>query len=544
MRIQLSQLIAAICIGLSALLIALPGYWGMLAHAFGSDAARSASSHITYSYYTSQWRDWLQLFTWTIRAIPSDLPEVLYHEVNYAVGPLILLALAFQWERARGLACGLIISIAMALFLSTNTQPLSSLLLALIPPLEMFRVPARAIFPGVLTVITIASSVLLTASPSTSQANASSKKKWIVRVCALMLSAASLIFLKIDPLHGLLREALAWCLAGFIFIDVRRVRNAVSHALDPIWRDGAVLLLMGLSLHPFYERLLPRIPIAAVEQNLKLNREALLKQAPELSSPLTRIVLDYMLAPWGPNTSWAIGVSSIDGYIQTNRRFHDLVDATRGEVDTTGTMMNYHFGDTPVFHLLAPLYNVKYRALAQRNGPRVEPTGMGNGPAWFAHTISTTESFAHLVQNLKAWDGKKAWYIPQDPAISPSLKDRIQNASSKECTQSRVMGIQTKLPTDGLSIEVDTPTSCVLTVAMNFVSSLEVESAGRLLEIFPIYGALTGILVPAGHQFIQIKDAPRMPNWTLWAQALGILTAMISLSGLTVLRLSKTRASP
>jgi hypothetical protein len=524
-QIRIQDICAALLIFIAALMIALPGYWGMLANAFGSDSARSSVSRITYSYYTSQWLDWIQSFAWTIHAIPESTPHVLYHEINYSVGPLLLIALAFPWKKARGIAIGLVFSTLLALGFSTNTFPVSNILLALIPPLEMFRVPARAMFPSVLTIILLSGSVLLSATPLPVQ----KKKTYLLSATAFLLAAFFAFLPEIDPLRGIFREFIAWILAGFIFTDTRTSIQVGSERVASSWRMPAIILLTGLSLHPFYERLLQRIPISLFEAKAEQIHGELLRQAPDLASPLNRIVLDFTLSPWGTNTPWALGVSSIDGYFPANRRFHDLVDASRGEIDSTGTMMNYHFGNTPAFHLLASIYNVRYRALAGPTGIQVVSTHDGNGAAWFSSTLEPSESYAELVKNLQSWNRKSAWYLRNDPALNPGLLRELRQAAlNKQCSEAQVLQTDVDRSTHAVRVEVDTPTACALALSMNFNSTTEATSTGASLKVFPIYGALTGILIPAGHQIIEIRNVAQIPAWTRWAQALGALIAAIA----------------
>jgi hypothetical protein len=128
-----------------AFLVALPAFWGVLAHARGSDAARSlGTATVTYDFVTSALGDWLTSLPWT-RALPSaDRAASLHHEVNYPLGPLVVLLALVPWRRARALAIGLAVAVVAVLVFSMDLAPASRALLALMPPLRSFRVPARA----------------------------------------------------------------------------------------------------------------------------------------------------------------------------------------------------------------------------------------------------------------------------------------------------------------------------------------------------------------------------------------------------------------
>jgi hypothetical protein len=132
-------------VAVGALLVALPAFWAVLAHARSSDAARPlGAATVTYDFVTSTLGDWLTSLPWT-RALPSpDRAPSLHHEVNYPLGPLVILLALVPWRRARALAIGLAFAVVAGIVLSMDLAPGSRALLALIPPLRSFRVPARA----------------------------------------------------------------------------------------------------------------------------------------------------------------------------------------------------------------------------------------------------------------------------------------------------------------------------------------------------------------------------------------------------------------
>src|SRR4029077_12717989 len=70
------------------------------------------------------------------------------HERNFPIGPFACVLIAL-WPRgrARWLAVGVIVSAVLAVMFAGDVPPLSRALLAAVPPLGAFRVPARAILP-------------------------------------------------------------------------------------------------------------------------------------------------------------------------------------------------------------------------------------------------------------------------------------------------------------------------------------------------------------------------------------------------------------
>src|SRR5262249_17455290 len=85
-------------------LVALPAFWGVLAHARSSDAARSlGATLVTYDFTTATLTDWLTSLPWTRAFVSAGRGPSLHHEVNYPVGPLIVLLALVSWRRARAL---------------------------------------------------------------------------------------------------------------------------------------------------------------------------------------------------------------------------------------------------------------------------------------------------------------------------------------------------------------------------------------------------------------------------------------------------------
>ena len=82
---------------------------------------------------------------------------------------------------------------------------------------------------------------------------------------------------------------------------------------------------------------------------------------------------------------------------------------------------------------------------------------------------------------------------------------------------------------------VTTPASCPLVLAMNYGAILEAWAgsggARARLPTFPAYGALFGVIVPAGTTEVTIAPAAWPPPWTLWTAAAGLLVAGLVLRG-------------
>ena len=114
-------------------LLALPELWGVLAHAFGSDSLRAVHGmRITYSYLTGQPLDWLASLLWARDVLRPSQAQILHHEINNPIGPMLLLLALVPWRRARALAVGLGASAAAALLFSVNAHPISDAMLLLL----------------------------------------------------------------------------------------------------------------------------------------------------------------------------------------------------------------------------------------------------------------------------------------------------------------------------------------------------------------------------------------------------------------------------
>ena len=106
------RLHSPVLITIGAFLVALPAFWGVLAHARGSDAARPLGTAIvTYDFVTSTVGDWLTSLPWTRALAAPERAPSLHHEVNYPIGPLVVLLALLPWRRARALAIGLAIAV-------------------------------------------------------------------------------------------------------------------------------------------------------------------------------------------------------------------------------------------------------------------------------------------------------------------------------------------------------------------------------------------------------------------------------------------------
>ena len=332
------RLHSPVLITIGAFLVALPAFWGVLAHARGSDAARPLGTAIvTYDFVTSTVGDWLTSLPWTRALAAPERAPSLHHEVNYPIGPLVVLLALLPWRRARALAIGLAIAVVAVIVLSMDLTPLSRALLASIPPLRSFRVPARAALPLIwaLSILSVAALTRWdrTETPAPVSAPRSTRRRRKDRTE------------RRRPMAIAWREHLAWLgipLAILLFVAPPTLRDAAALALvvaavTVLWRGGTVpvamiLLVLGTcSVSAFRERLLPfPEPPRHFAEADRLGA-AVRRIKPELDSTLSRVRLDLEIPVFTVNSAYAAGLASLDGYGAPTGRFSRLVFALRGD---------------------------------------------------------------------------------------------------------------------------------------------------------------------------------------------------------------------
>ena len=256
------SLASPVLVTVGAFLVALPAFWGVLAHARSSDAARSlGTATVTYDFVTSTLGDWLTSLPWT-RALPSpDRAASLHHEVNYPLGPLVVLLVLVPWRRARALAIGLAVAVVAVLVFSMDLAPGSRALLALIPPLRSFRVPGRA------AVLLIWALSILSVAALAARAGGSPPPPAAPRATRRQKSRGE----RRRPVGTPWRDHLVWLgvpLAIVLFLAPPTLRDVaalglIAASVAVVWRGGVVpvamiLVVLGAcSVGAFRERLLP-----------------------------------------------------------------------------------------------------------------------------------------------------------------------------------------------------------------------------------------------------------------------------------------------
>ncbi|MDA0978559.1 MAG: hypothetical protein O3B72_08375, partial [Proteobacteria bacterium] len=273
-----------------AILFSVPKLWGVIGNAFSDDSGRVYGSSVIYSYTTATAADWITSLPWSPDLIPEDRLPYKF-EVNYPMGTfLLLLALAGINRTTLSLAAGILVSLFMALVISTNFQPFSTLLVSSLPMMESFRVPARAMLPVLVFLSIVAITVLVNLDR---RADAS---RWSLKAILSFI----LIALVTSQLPTLIVDlVLLLALAGLVF-----ARASVAKRPDIVRYLFA--FIVGAAVGAFETRIHPPLehPLAGIAET----RQELLGQAPDLEKPLVRAHTLISLPHVGPNTMFSMGI--------------------------------------------------------------------------------------------------------------------------------------------------------------------------------------------------------------------------------------------
>jgi hypothetical protein len=496
-------------------ILALPDLWGVLAHAFGTDSLRAVHGmRITYSYLTGHPLDWLGSLLWARDVLRPGQPQLLDHEINNPMGPLLLLLALVPWTRARALGVGLAASAALALLFSMNAHPVSDALLLLVPPLGSFRVPTRAMLPALFLLPVLAlAGVLLEAG------RIRGRTAWA-------LAPAAAIFW-VPPL---LRELAGWLVAAIVaFRPARLGRLAAVPAV------AAFLILAAGGLAAFRERASSFGPYPDGDALLARAHElgaAAQDQQGDLESPLVRVNASFEWPEFLSNTAAAGGLSSLDGYYFPQRRLVELMCATRHQDYQPNSLLLRFPPEAPASRALFQLYDVWW-SLDERGAisPIVETTG----PAWFARRFRRSGSFAELGAQLVALGDDLAseaartlWLVAPDPMVARAALPETVDA---RCEDAQVLEVVAPRGTPGVGARVFAPADCPLTFSMNYAENLRATAhMGRERRepavVFPAYGALAGVWVPKGATAVRVEGLVRRPPFPALWHGLGAIVLL------------------
>jgi hypothetical protein len=525
-------------ITVGAFLVALPAFWSVLAHARSSDAPRLlGTATVTYDFVTSTLGDWLTSLPWTRALSSPGRVASLHHEVNYPVGPLVPLLALLPWRRARALAIGLALAVVAVLVFSMDLAPGSRALLALIPPLRSFRVPARAALPVLwaLSILSVAALVgysgarVLLPPPaprSTRRRQDRGERQsfagsaWRDHLGWLGIPVAITLFLAPPAL----RDVVVLALVASTVVVLRR-GGALPIAM-------LVLVLGVASVGGFRERLLPFPEPLRYFAEADTLGGAVRRIKPDLDSTLNRVRLDLEIPVFTVNSAYAARLSSLDGYGTPTRRFSQLVFALRSDrYEPTAIFFKLPAGD-PAFAVLRQLYNVGWNVTRPAPGQlALSPLGPTAGSAWFSASTVRLENLAAVARELRGAGEtlgrrtKEVLWIDDSDLLA--ARADVPATIDERCREARILAVDAPHRGHAIVATISTDATCPFTFATNFTEDLRVTvvlASGRraALNPFPGYGALTSVIAPAMATEIRLQaEPPRLPLAIGWV-ALGL----------------------
>lgn len=493
---------AAILLALSCLgpiFFAAPGIMESLAHFTGSDSSRAGGGpEVVYSYVTATWRDWLTSLPWTFRPWPTGRDPFLFHETNWPIGPFALF-LAFGLATRLRLFTGTLLAFsALGMLFASRVEPFASLVLALAPPLQKFRVPARVLFPLILLSAPFALAALR-AAPGWHKFSAHGKQDALVALLLALGAGGCYVFL--PYVAG---ELVLWTAALLLTLHA-----AEKIALSSPVRSALAFVLLFAAAAAMSERLDAKHDMRRTERNASELRAQILAKAPALADPLTRASTRIVDTKIYTNTARVLDISSINGYWQPQRRFNELFQNIVHGRDSELAINMAIAASHPDFPFLASLYNIAFDLTKDEQGAVLAiPQPSAIGPAWFAGpfrgfpALKDALAFAKAETNFRP--NTHPWFLAEDTKAAPYRK---RLATLPPCQNRRVLGHKILAPHFAAEFQVERGPACVLGVALNYAENLRAYDARdmRPLNLVPVYGALVGVLTPPETEKILLR---------------------------------------
>ena len=489
---------------LGAFLISLPKFYGMLANALGDEMSRSAGTQVIYTFTIASLGDWISSLPWNVNFIPDNRPEFTHREVNYPLGPLVLLLLLVKPTTPFvRLSIGLVASFFMAIVVSMNINPFSTLMISVIPMLESFRVPARAMLPFLVFTSMLSLASLLKLLGTDQEALDRRGQNWLLAAVSLALFAIN---------SPLLNDVL---LILFILVLYTLVRiNKLAKSLTVVMLS----ILTGAAVSAFMERTMPPLENPISEDSVSSIRAEVLQQAPKLAFPLNRVYSDIQLKGIGLNSMYFLNLSSLSSYWFPLRRYAQLRAALNNEHYNAALMAYHNHPGKPGFTELNRLYNVGWTMAMENDQPQVKNLDQTWGAAWISTQLIYQDSLNQLATSLKSRNNKKEMLL--------LASDPDTNAARQAAIPCRVITEpefqKSRFP---MQVSLNVTGQCWLTLAMNYSRILEVvDQNSKELSTFPAYGALLGIVLHEDTSRVSIRPIEtRLPAAMLFTLA-GFLT--------------------
>jgi hypothetical protein len=486
---------------LAAFLISLPKFYGMLLNGLGDESSRVAGNTVIYSYLVNTWQDWLASLTWSTGFIPASREAWMHQETNYPIGVAFLLLLLLPPKNTLiRLGAGLLTSLALALIVSMNLAPLSTIINNTLPLLDAFRVPARAILPFAVLLTITAMATLLHLMNSAPESKTYRWPFYLIAAISLLATGFG---------------SALWNEATLIVLIIGLV--ALKHRLP----KPALLILLasfsGAAITAFKERAYSPTTAPVSATTIASLRGGIFNQAPELAFPLNRLHTNIIFQAIGPNTGYLLDTATLTSYWFPPSRYAQLVMALENAPYRPTTSIFSNQPGALGFEVLNRLYNVGWELRQESDNFQIRRFGQPFGPAWISDNFTLHQTWSDLAENLIGnTDKRELQLLATDP------KNPLNESTSNNC---RIIDDANVQPSEfPYQIDLKVKGLCYLTIAMNFSEILQVKNQhGALLRTFPAYGALLGVVIEETDEMILVAPSARQLPMASFIQLLGFL---------------------
>ena len=498
---------------IAAVLVSMPKLYGILLNGFGDDQGRVVGSDAIYSYTVATPLDWLTSLPWSRDYIPEGRQVFTHHEVNYPLGPLVLLLILAKWTAAfRRVCLGTAVATLLILIVSMNLRPVSSIMVETVPMLESFRVPARAMLLMIVFLSMLAIAALLARFDDLT---GPLEKLWQTLLLAGLLFVLTA---KLPIIH--IELALMGMVVVLLFIFRRLPTSSITVVLA---------MFAGGAINAFEERAHSPLADPISDEIVAPIRTSIYEQEPALEFPLNRVQLDAIQQDVGINTGFLLDISSMSSYWFPLSRYSRLFAALSGRPyePTASAFINHP--EAPGYRALNRLYNVGWHVAPTAQGVEVRRRSETFGVAWLADRIQWYERWSGLAGGLKTLEDKRELLL-----LASDDKTRRVKASRQVCEVKNDLAYRPS--TFPYRFRFDVEGICYLIISMNYADILRAEDQdGRGLVTFPAYGALLGVVVDSAVK--EVSVSPRVSTFPMigMLQVMGFVLA-ISLVGLVAVR--------
>jgi hypothetical protein len=284
---------------------------------------------------------------------------------------------------------------------------------------------------------------------------------------------------------------------------------------------ATLAIFSGAAVSAFNERAIPPLSNPISEAAVSTIRAEVLRQAPELASPLNRVSTNIQLKGIGFNSVYFLDLSSLSGYWFPFRRYAQLVAELDHENFNSAVSVFHNHSGRQGFTTLNRLYNVGWDISFETGQPRVEKLPETWGAAWLSNEIVEEETLQELATSLKSQNKKQRLLL-----LANDTEAHVAQVDGPPCTILDAPKVErAKFP---MRITVSKKGQCWLTVATNYSAILEVkDQKNRTLSTFPAYGALLGVVLTQDSTAITITPvSTKLPTSKL-VSASGFLVLIL-----------------